>query len=113
MQIQDDWSRARALSAVATQLQDENELQEFCLEMSLDIVDDIRRIAISTEITRQNPAFLSYELWSNCFNPAPSNRSTLLACIDDLAEASVQLSGNTKQAEEIAWLIVDIGEWWP
>lgn len=37
----------------------------------------------------------------------------LLDCIPDLAQAAVQLTGNPKQAEEIAQAVMDVGEWWP
>ncbi|MCP4698095.1 MAG: serine protease [Gammaproteobacteria bacterium] len=112
--IQNDRSRAEALSVMAAQLQGESELQKICLDMALALPEDQKeRFAITAELTRQNPAFLTYDLWNDWLSHAPRKRADLLDCIGDLAQAAVQLTGNPKQAEEIARAVVDVGEWWP
>ncbi|MCP4699091.1 MAG: trypsin-like serine protease [Gammaproteobacteria bacterium] len=112
--IQDEWERAYALSAVAAQLQGNSELQKNCLDMALALsYMQVDRITITAELARQNPAFLTYKLWSNWLIHTPHYRANLLYGMGDLAQAAVQLTGNPKQAEEIARAVVDVGEWWP
>ena len=71
----------------------------------------IREPAI-TKILQSNLSLNTYANWTKWLHKIRTH-SQLLECIDDLAQAAVQLTGNPKQAEEIAQAVMDVGEWWP
>ena len=75
--------------------------------------EEKQRFTITTKLTRQTPTLLTYDLWVNLLSHAPIKRNDLMGCIDSLAQAAAQLTGNPKQAKEIALAVVDVGKWWP
>ena len=106
-------SSALVLGSVAAQVREYPELEQQCLDLALSLHDDRKmRITIAANLTDQNPALLTLNLWCDWLNHTPLERDDLLACIGCLTQAAVQLTGDPQQAEQIARAVVDVGEWW-